>query len=101
MHSRGSEIEARRTPLYATVTREAIKKGKSVNGKRFPPKKGDVSEESSQGRGSKFTVKCYFCGKKEHVIKDCSKCKAWFEKRGINLSFVCYKSNLAEVPSNT
>ena len=27
--------------------------------------------------------------------------KAWFEKRGINLSFVCYESNLAEVPSNT
>ena len=33
--------------------------------------------------------------------KDCIKRKAWFEKRGINLSFVCYESNLAEVPSNT
>ena len=39
--------------------------------------------------------------KKGHVKKDCIKRKAWFEKRGINLSFVCYESNLAEVPSNT
>ena len=36
-----------------------------------------------------------------NVKKDCIKRKAWFEKRGINLSFVCYESNLAEVPSNT
>ena len=33
--------------------------------------------------------------------KDCIKRKTWFEKRGINLYFVCYESNLAEVPSNT
>ena len=33
--------------------------------------------------------------------KDCSKRRAWFEKKGMKLSFVCYESNLAEVPSNT
>ena len=33
--------------------------------------------------------------------KECIERKTWFEKRGINLSFVCYESNLAEVPSNT
>ena len=46
-------------------------------------------------------ISCYFCGKKGHVKKDCNKRKAWLKKRGINLYFVCYESNLAEVPSNT
>ena len=34
-------------------------------------------------------------------MKECSKRKAWFEKKGKKFSFVCYESNLAEVPSNT
>ncbi|RVX18946.1 Retrovirus-related Pol polyprotein from transposon TNT 1-94 [Vitis vinifera] len=76
------------------------KKGKFKKGKNFPPKKSGPGE-GSQSHDGKFTVSCYFCGKKGHVKKDCIKRKAWFEKRGINLSFVCYESNLAEVPSNT
>ncbi|RVW93925.1 Retrovirus-related Pol polyprotein from transposon TNT 1-94 [Vitis vinifera] len=76
------------------------KKGKFKKGKNFPPKKSGHGE-GSQSHDGKFTVSCYFCGKKGHVKKDCIKRKAWFEKRGINLSFVCYESNLAEVPSNT
>ncbi|KAL6315693.1 hypothetical protein AAG906_005785 [Vitis piasezkii] len=38
--------------------------------------------EGSQIHDGKFTVSCYFCGKKGHVKKDCNKRKAWFEKRG-------------------
>ncbi|RVW53328.1 Retrovirus-related Pol polyprotein from transposon TNT 1-94 [Vitis vinifera] len=76
------------------------KKGKFKKGKNFPPKKSGPGE-GSQSHDGKFTVSCYFCGKKGHVKKDYIKRKAWFEKRGINLSFVCYESNLAEVPSNT
>ena len=73
------------------------KKGKFKKGKNFPPKKSGPGE-GSQSHNGKFTVSCYFCGKKGHVKKDCIKHKAWFEKRGINLYFVCYESNLAEVP---
>ncbi|KAL6327955.1 hypothetical protein AAG906_031299 [Vitis piasezkii] len=76
------------------------KKGKFKKGKNFPPKKSGP-REGSQSHDGKFTISCYFCGKKGHVKKDCIKRKAWFEKRGINISFVCYESNLAEVPSNT
>ncbi|RVW93405.1 Retrovirus-related Pol polyprotein from transposon TNT 1-94 [Vitis vinifera] len=87
--------------LALTVTHGVTKKkGKFRKLKKFPPKKSGPGE-GSQSHDGKFTVSCYFCGKKGHVKKDHNKRKAWFEKRGINLSFVCYESNFAEVPSNT
>ena len=46
-------------------------------------------------------VKCHFCKKLGHFQKDCQKRKAWFEKKGKPSAFVCFESNLAEVPSNT
>jgi len=33
--------------------------------------------------------------------KNCSKHKTWFEKKSMQLSFVYYESNIAEVPDNT
>jgi len=59
------------------VTQGGIhKKGKYGRGKRFPPRKGHDHGESSQGHRKVFTVKCYFCGRKGHVKKDCNKRKA-------------------------
>ena len=46
-------------------------------------------------------VKCHFCKKLGHFQKDFQKWKAWFEKKGKPSAFVCFESNLAEVPSNT
>ena len=46
-------------------------------------------------------VKFHFCKKYGHFQKDCQKRKAWFEKKGKPSAFVCFESNLAEVPSNT
>ena len=76
------------------------RKGNSKRERTFHLRKSGPGEGSHSHDG-KFTVSFYFCGKKGHVKKDRIKCKAWFEKRGINLSFVYYESNLAEVPSNT
>ena len=36
-----------------------------------------------------------------HYKKDCLKRKAWFKKKGKPSAFVCFESNLAEVPYNT
>ncbi|RVW35834.1 Retrovirus-related Pol polyprotein from transposon TNT 1-94 [Vitis vinifera] len=56
-------------------------KENSKRERNFPPKKSGPGE-GSQSHDGKFTVSCYFCGKKGHVKKDCIKRKAWFEKRG-------------------
>lgn len=87
--------------LALAVTHEVKKNnGKNVKkGNRNTPKKGNEPGESSQGHGK--IVKCYFCGRKGHMKKECEKRKAWFAKKGTNLSCVCYESNLVEVPSNT
>ena len=45
--------------------------------------------------------KYHFCKKPGHYQKDCLKHKAWFEKKGKPLVFVCFESNLTEVPYNT
>ncbi|KAL6328467.1 hypothetical protein AAG906_038342 [Vitis piasezkii] len=63
--------------LALVVTHGVMKKkGKFKKGKNFPPKKSGPGE-GSQSHDGKFTVSCYFYGKKGHVKKDCIKCKAW------------------------
>ena len=51
---------------------------------------------------SRVNDKCHFCGKSGHFQKDCLKCKTWFEKKGKhNAYYVCFESNLTEVPHNS
>ena len=60
-----------------------------------------VNESSAKiHKGQKKDV-CHFCKKIGHCKKDCLKHKIWFEKKGKLIAFVCFKSNLAEVPCNT
>ena len=93
--------EGRHTAL--SVTQGGMKKKEKFDkSKKNLPKSANGPGKSSQAHGKNgFTVKCHFCGHKGHVKKDCSKRRAWFKKKGNELSYVCYESNLAEVPSNT
>ena len=44
---------------------------------------------------------CFFCKKKRHMKKDCSKFKIWLDKKGTQFYFVCYESNMVNVNHNT
>ena len=46
-------------------------------------------------------ISVIFVKKLGHYQKDCSKRRAWFEKKGKHLAFIYFESNLTEVPSNT
>lgn len=46
-------------------------------------------------------MKCFFYKKSGQLENDCSKRKAWFEKKGINFISVRFESNLIVVPNNT
>ena len=45
--------------------------------------------------------KYFFCKKKGHVKKECSKFKTWLDKKGTPFTFICYESNMISVNHNT
>jgi len=57
--------------------------------------------DESSTKIQKKNDKCHFCGKFGHFHKDCIKRRAWFEKKGEHNAYVCFESNLTEVPHNT
>ena len=44
---------------------------------------------------------CYFCKKFEHYQRDCLIHKAWFKRKDKSSGFICFETNLVEVPYNT
>jgi len=57
--------------------------------------KGPAQKKQNQGDN------CFFCSKPGHVKKKCTKYHAWRAKKGMFLTLVCSKVNLALVPRNT
>jgi len=49
----------------------------------------------------KKVKKCFFCKKKGHMKKNCSRFQKWLEKKGKSIQLVCYESNMTSVNSNT
>lgn len=81
------------------VTQGARKahKGKTNKFKR----KNNMNNDPHVEKKEHTTDRCRFCKKVGHHQKDCYKRKAWFEKKGIYYTSVCFESNLIEVPNNT
>ena len=80
------------------VRKKMAEKGKGI--KRSQPKPVEP-DQAAPKKWNKKSDKCHFCGKSGHFQKDCLKRKAWFEKKGKPMAFVCFESYLIEVPSNT
>jgi len=74
------------------------KKGFKKHGKG----KGLLKINESSTKLQKKNDKCHLCKKAGHFQKDCLKRKTWFEKKGkYNAYYVCFESNLTEVPHNS
>ena len=70
--------------------------------KKHGNSKGPLKINESSTKLQKKNDKCHLCKKSGHFQKDCLKRKAWFEKKGKhNAYYVCFESNLTEVPHNS
>ena len=63
--------------------------------------KNNGKDKTRPKAGNKKESKCFFYKNKGHMKKDCTKHKAWLEKKGTYLSFVYYESNFTNVNHNT
>ena len=68
----------------------------------------DQNQAKKKGKGKippqcgiKKVNRCFFCKKKRHMKKSCTKFQKWLEKKGKPISFVCYESNIVGVIYNT
>lgn len=84
--------------------RLALQEGEKVNLTFSERKKKDRAKDKGKipvKLDIKKESKCFFCKKKRYMKKECSKFKNWLDMKGIQLSFVCYESNLTDVGHNT
>ncbi|KAH9648506.1 Integrase catalytic domain-containing protein [Citrus sinensis] len=97
------------TIMMATIQESgSVKKGSSKGSNKFFKKK-KFGKKTSRGNSSttfgstseSFKGKCHFCKKPGHKRAECRRFKAWLEKKGIPVAFVCFESNLVDVPSDT
>ncbi|XP_075083097.1 uncharacterized protein LOC142166959 [Nicotiana tabacum] len=75
-------------------------KGLKVKANKFKKKKAPAKAPQDAKKEHKADT-CHFCNKEGRYQKDFLKRKAWFEKKGTISAFVCFESNLIEVPNNT
>ncbi|KAM7514427.1 hypothetical protein LguiA_004010 [Lonicera macranthoides] len=70
--------------------------------------KNKASSKKEKGKGKippqvdiKKYPKCFFCKKKGHAKKECTKFQKWMEKKGNIISMVYYESNKIDANVNT
>src|ERR1017187_2371163 len=78
---------------------QGASKGPKEKANKYKKRKKLAAKLSHADKKEQKADKCHFCNKIGHYQKDCLKRKAWFEKKGNINTFVCFESNLAEVPN--
>ena len=81
-----------------------MEEGEKVNLNTFGKKRKNQAKRKGKIHvqpGIKKESKCFFCKKKGHMKKDYSKFKIWLDKKGTQLSFVCFESHMVNVNHNT
>lgn len=68
-------------------------------GTKQKPLKGKRPAKGKQVQGNDVT--CHFFWKPGYMKAECSKRKTWFEKKGKLCAYVCFESNLVNVPTNS
>ena len=84
-----------------TQTVHVVSQGHNANRPKRHKRKYPKAPNKETSNHKCIGRQCHFCKKKGHMQKDCVKRKAWFQKKGNFLSFVCFETNLVDVPSNT
>ena len=85
--------------------RSTMEEGENVNITTRGKKKKYQAKDKGKGKvppqkDIKKEQKCFFCKKKGHM-KECSKFFNQLDKKGSQLSLVCYESNMTDVNHNT
>ena len=68
-----------------------------ANQKAYQQGKGKIPPQAD----IKKEARCFFCKRKGHMKKECTKFERWSEKKGKPTSYVCYESNMVNVNINT
>ena len=68
-----------------------------ANQKAYQQGKGKIPPQAD----IKKEARCFFCKRKGHIKKECTKFQQWLEKKGKPTSYVCYESNMVNVNINT
>ena len=68
-----------------------------ANQKAYQQGKGKIPPQAD----IKKEARCFFCKRKGHMKKECTKFQQWLEKKGKPTSYVCYESNMVNVNINT